>query len=283
MRKVALFPNALKDQSLAVAGDILRYLVQRGVAVYAEDAEAAALGAAPLSEVTAQEIEFIITLGGDGTILRAIHNHQAIDAPVMAINMGGLGFMADIPLDEIYASLDSLLAGNFTVQKRLVMEGHSQKNQRCLAVNDIVVHRARNPSLVDLSIHVDGIYLNTFSADGIIISTPTGSTAYSMAAGGPILAPELDALVLTPICPHTVSNRPIVLLPKVNIEIQYTSRHSEVEITSDGFPRYVMSSGESFFITRSKRFFKLVSLPHHDYFSTLRKKLGWGWASRQRA
>jgi NAD+ kinase len=183
--------------------------------------------------------------------------------------------MADIPVNEIIASLKNLLEGNFGVQSRLVIEGKTKKNESNFAVNEIVIHRANNPCLVDLAIYVDGRYLNTFSADGVIISTASGSTAYSLAAGGPILTPELNALVLTPICPHTISNRPIVLLPEKEIVIEYLSDHSPVEITYDGFPCLTINTGETLTVTQSERLFQLVSMQDHDYFATLRNKLGW--------
>lgn len=183
--------------------------------------------------------------------------------------------MADIPVKEIFSSLQDILEGKCLVQERIMMKGKTPKAGSCMAVNEIVIHRAQNPCLIDLAIYVDGIYLNTFSADGVIISTPSGSTAYSMAAGGPILTPQIEAFVITPICPHTISNRPIVLMPKQEIMIEYISEHDPVEITYDGFPRNTMVTGEKFFIQKAERMFKLVSLFHHDYFTTLRKKLGW--------
>lgn len=147
----------------------------------------------------------------------------------------------------------------------------------------MVIHRSRNPSLIDLSIHVDGIYLNTFSADGIIVATPSGSTAYSLAAGGPILEPELEAFVITPISPHTISNRPIVLMPKEKIEVQYLSPYGPVEVTYDGISQFHMHTNEVFSISRSKRTFKLVSIyRRRDYYSTLRTKLGWTGQLRYR-
>jgi len=139
----------------------------------------------------------------------------------------------------------------------------------------MVIHRAKNPSLIELSIHVDGTYLNTFSADGVIISTPSGSTAYSLAAGGPILSPELSAFVLTPISPHTISNRPIVFLPNHEIQIQYLSDRDPVEITFDGISCHALRTGEVFSIKKSSRCFRTVNLSRRDYFSTLRTKLGW--------
>ena len=272
---IVLFPNAQKANAFKIAKEIRQFLHDRDVTVVSEDDHAETLGAVPLSNIDPKSVDFVISLGGDGTILRVVHKHPEIEAPIIGINLGGLGFMADITLGEIYPNLQDLLDGKYKIQNRNVMKGETPNNELCFAVNELVIHRATNPCLIDLSIHVDGDYLNTFSADGIIISTASGSTAYSLAAGGPILTPELDAFVLTPISPHTISNRPIVLMPKHEILVQYESEHDPVEITYDGFPQYTMKTGEVFKISRAERQFRLVCMLNHDYFATLRTKLGW--------
>ncbi len=272
---VALFANMNKRESFGISKKVAHYLVEKGVQVVARDDEAADLGVPPLSSVAPDAIEFIISLGGDGTILRIIHHYPTLDAPILGVNLGHLGFMADVPLSDLYPSLDELISGNFMIENRVMMEGIPPSQERCLAVNEMVVHRSRNPCLIDLSIHVDGKYLNTFSADGVIISTPNGSTAYSLAAGGPILTPELKAFVITPISPHTISNRPIVLMPQEKIEVQYLSDYEPVEITYDGFSRHSLTTNEIFSILPAKRTFKMVNLSRSDYFSTLRTKLNW--------
>lgn len=272
---IAIFHNTLKKQSSEIASKITEFLLSHSVTVVAEDENASSIGARLLSGVAAEDVNYIISLGGDGTILRLIHRHPALQAPIMAVNLGSLGFMADIRVEEINGALKNLLEGRFEVQSHLVIEGTTSRNQQSFAVNEIVIHRGNNPCLIDLAIHVDGHYLNTFSADGIIISTPGGSTAYSLAAGGPILAPELNALVLTPICPHTISNRPIVLSQENEIRVEYISDHSPVEITYDGFPFFSISSHEYLTVTPSQRRFRFVTMPDHDYFATLRNKLGW--------
>lgn len=272
---IALFPNMAKTQTRTIAIGICEFLATQGVKVVTEDEDAHLIGVAPLSQVDPKSIDFTISLGGDGTILRLLHNYPEIRAPILAINFGSLGFMADIPVKDIYPSLQDLLNGKYTIQERLMMQGETSRQPSNFAVNEVVVHRAGNPCLVDLAIHVDGNYLNTFSADGIIVATPSGSTAYSLAAGGPILTPELDAVVLTPISPHTISNRPIVLTPKKEIQIQYISDYEPLEITYDGMIRYPMMTGEVLHISQSTRKFNLVNLHHHDFFSTLRTKLGW--------
>ncbi|MBA2367507.1 MAG: NAD(+)/NADH kinase [Candidatus Protochlamydia sp.] len=272
---IALFPNEKKTSSLKIASEISHFLRSRNVQVVAEDKHTDLIGALPLSEIDAAEINFRISLGGDGTILRLVHRHPSLKAPLLGINLGSLGFLADIPLHDIYPSLEDLLDGYYTIQNRMIMEGSSSSGETCFAVNEIVVHRAQNHCLIDLSIQVDGSYLNTFSADGIILSTPSGSTAYSLAAGGPILTPELNAFVLTPICPHTISNRPIVLMPKRSIEITYLSSYLPVEISADGTTNFMLNKDELFTISLSANTFSLVALSRHNYFSTLREKLGW--------
>ncbi|MBM3207232.1 MAG: NAD(+)/NADH kinase [Chlamydiae bacterium] len=272
---IALFANETKDHSHSFALGVANFLKEHGVTVITEDRFAKKLNLPPLSEYLDKKIDFIISMGGDGTILRIAHKYETLDIPILGINLGHLGFMADVPLTDIYPSLQDLLSGAYKIHERLIIHGESPRGDSCFAVNDIVVHRGQNPSLVEIAIHVDGMYLNTFEADGIIISTPNGSTAYSLAAGGPILSPDLEAIVITPISPHTISNRPIVLMPNQEIQIQYSSEYDPIEIRADGLEKFELNTGEVFKIVRAPRKFKLVSLYRRDYFSTLRTKLGW--------
>ncbi len=271
---IALFPNEKFKQSYELATAIRIFLENQGVTVVAEDEKAGIIGAMPLSSVDSNQIKFLISMGGDGTILRLSHRFSHIDAPILGINLGHLGFMADVPASDVYPSLTDLLNGKFTIDQRLILEG-SNNDKQLRAVNDIVIHRARNHSLVELAISVDGAYVNTFVADGIIIATPNGSTAYSLAAGGPILSPDLDALVITPICPHTISNRPLVLSTNRQIEIKYVSQYDAVEVRADGLDSHPLSTGGILRVKKSKQTFKLVNLSRHEYFSTLRTKLAW--------
>ncbi len=271
---IALFPNEKKPKSFELGTHICAFLEKRGVQVVVEDEKASRIGAPPLSSVDPKSINFLIAMGGDGTLLRISHNFRYLDAPILGINLGHLGFMADVPINDVDASLNDLLEGKYTIDHRLALE--AQKNSKTLfAVNDIVVHRAQNYSLIELSIYVDDIYLNTFVADGIIIATPNGSTAYSLAAGGPILSPSLDALVITPICPHTISNRPIVLTGNHTIRIDYLSSYDPIDVRADGLDALALHSQETLIVKPSQKKFKLVNLFRHDYFSILRSKLGW--------
>lgn len=278
---ILIYRNVKKPRSKNIAIGIREYLTTQGVQVVTPDDDAKELGALPVSEIDRKKINFMVSIGGDGTILRLKHHFQDLEAPILGINIGSLGFLADIPETEIYPSLQEIIQGNYTVQERLMMEGQTINNETCIAVNEITFHRSCNPHLIELAIHVDGTYLNTFSADGMIIATPTGSTAYSLAAGGPILSPDLNSLVLTPISPHTISNRPIILMPQKEIQVQYISDLNPIEITADGFTNFQMRNGEVFRIKPSKKKFHMVNLKHHDYFSTLRSKLNWSGKLKQ--
>lgn len=270
----ALFPNLAKKNSKKTTLEISDFLLAKGVRIVTADDKAAELNLPPLSSCDPKEVSFMVSLGGDGTILSVAHRNSEITAPIVGINMGNLGFMADITTEEIYPRLQDILDGNFAIQERLMIQGNSE-DKDFFAINEIVIHRGKSPFLIELHLRVNGLYLNTFSADGLIISTPNGSTAYSLAAGGPILTPDLDAFVITPISPHTISNRPIVIKGNTEIEIEFVTGHDQVEVNYDGFVHHTLSKGTNFCVSASKRKFRLVNFKKHDFFSTLRKKLGW--------
>jgi NAD+ kinase len=272
---IALFPNEKKKQSFDLAREICHFLAERKITVAAEDEKAKKIGATPLSEVDYKKIKFLISMGGDGTLLRIAHRYNYIDAPILGINMGHLGFMADVTVPDVFISLTDLLDGKYRIDERLMLEADRGDEKVLQAVNDIVLHRATNYSLIELAIHLDNVYVNTFVADGVIIATPNGSTAYSLAAGGPILSPGLDAIVMTPICPHTISNRPIVLTADYRIQIEYLSPYDPIDVRADGLDAFDLPTHGKIIVKRSSKRFKIVHLHRKEYFSTLRTKLGW--------
>ncbi len=273
---IALFPNQEKKQTIKTALEICHFLKENNITVVAEDDKADLVDADKLSSIDKHKIDFFISLGGDGTILRLYHKYKNTDAAIVGINMGHLGFMADIPLSDVFPSLKDLINKNYKIEKRLVIEGAMENKKPFYAANDIIIHRGSNPCLIELALYVDGLYFNTFLADGIIIATPNGSTAYSLAAGGPILSPQIDAFVVTPISPHTISNRPFVLTADHTIEVKSLSPFTHpVEIIADGIDHFPIKERESLVLKKSKKKFRLVKFPSHDYFSTLRTKLGW--------
>lgn len=266
--KVALFPNTAIAQSKALAISVMEFLETHHVkAVLFENFEA------DIHKLSG--VNYFLSFGGDGTILKLKHHFPELDTPILGINVGHLGFMADVQTSEIFPSLQDFIDEKFTIQKRVILEGKHGRGLDEFACNDIVIHRGSHPSVVQIAIHVDGSYFNTFEADGIIISTPNGSTAYSLAAGGPILSPELDAVVITPICPHTISNRPLVISASHEIQLQYLTADSQVEIRFDGAWMIPLKTGETCTIKKSSKTFNLVKLNRCDYFATLRSKLNW--------
>lgn len=272
---IAIFPNTIHPEGSTLAGKIIDFFKKNSIKIVAEDHFARLFHIDSIDHIGADKIDFIISMGGDGTILHLAHKYHEWRSAILGINLGHLGFMADVPVSDLIPSLQEFLDGHYTIENRIILEGLSPNNEPSFAINDYVIHRAKNPSLIEISIHVDDLYFNTFEADGIILSTPNGSTAYSLAAGGPILSPSLDGIVITPISPHTISNRPMVLTADHTIKMEYLSHYEPVEVIADGIEKFELKTKESFVFKKSKQTFKLVNLKRRDYFSTLRKKLGW--------
>ena len=270
--KIVLFPNLHKAGATAVAEHIVAFLRGHGVEVCADQASAQALGICALHDSGQELPDVCITLGGDGTILRVAHEYPALEIPVLGVNLGHLGFMAEVPREGLLRALEHVVSGQFSVEERMVI---SVDHGRQFAVNDVVLHRGPNPSLIELSVSVDGTWVNTFVADGLILATPGGSTAYSLAAGGPIVVPDIEAVVLTPICPHTISNRPILLPAHREITITVITGRMPVEATVDGQRDHPLCEGSSLHLTKSPRGFRMITLPDRDYYNTLRTKLSW--------
>lgn len=265
---VALFPNQAIVQSQELALSIQAFLEERNV-------KATLFKEFKADPKELDSMDYWITLGGDGTILKLKHYYPHLDVPILGINVGHLGFMADVQTADIFPSLQDFVDHKFCIQNRLILEAHHPQYPTEFACNDIVIHRGSHPSIIQIAIHVDGAYFNTFEADGVIISTPNGSTAYSLAAGGPILSPELEAIVITPICPHTISNRPLVISAHHQVQLQYMTADSKVEVRLDGAWLMPLETGESCLIKKASKEFKLVKLHRCEYFATLRTKLNW--------
>jgi len=273
---IALFSGVQDLKAQEVAQEVLSFFTHSGITVVVEDDRASLFGVSTLSSVRPEEIRFLVIIGGDGTILHVAHRYAHLNAAILGINLGQLGFMADVQPSDVIPSLKNLLDGAYTIQNRTTVEGVVSRHERPLfAINDCVLHRSPNSSLVEISIFIDGFFLNTFEGDGVILSTPNGSTAYSLAAGGPIISPEVDALLITPICPHTISNRPIIISSHRTICIKYVSEKGPIRLVADGLQHFEIAYGDSVQIEKSTKPFKLVQLQSVDYFSTLRGKLRW--------
>jgi NAD+ kinase len=267
----------------SVAPPLLAWLRERSIAVCVdtetEGCLATSVKALP-RESLSDEIELLIVLGGDGTLLsaaRALNNHKI---PILAVNLGGLGFMTSVTLEEMYPLLEQVLAGNYRTTERMMLEAeifHSGKPaERQSALNDAVANKGALARMLDFDVLVDDEHVGRYRADGIIVATPTGSTAYSLAAGGPIVDPTIDAFVITPICPHMLTNRPLVIPGSAKIDLDFAAAAQPVYLTIDGQIGFQLEAHDRVTIKQSSNRVTLVRPPTKTYFEVLRSKLRWG-------
>jgi NAD+ kinase len=228
----------------------------------------------------AQRAGLIIVLGGDGTLLATARSLDRKPVPVLPVNLGGLGFLTVVTLDEIYTTLESVFAGKFKTERRARLEAEIVRANEAmppfLALNDVVFNKGAIARLLDFDVWADGRFITTYKSDGLIFSTPTGSTAYSLAAGGPVIVPSVSALVVTPICAHTLTHRPIVLPDSALVEVTTKEHDESVYLTIDGQEAIALWSDDRVRLRRSASFVELIQSPDKNYFEILRQKLRWG-------
>jgi NAD+ kinase len=239
------------------------------------------------SAEVASRADALVVLGGDGTLLAASHLVSRA-VPVMGVNFGSLGFLTDITMADLYPALEGVLVGNYRYEERrmlhAVVRRGGQADVSGDVLNDVVITKAALSRIIELDVSIDGLFVSAFRADGLIVSSPTGSTAYNLAAGGPILHPELPAVILTPICPHMLTNRPLVVGDEATIDVRLRAdREVEVHITYDGQRGFPLASGDQVMVTRSPRTLRLVRAPGRDHYEVLRTKLKWGESSVRRS
>lgn len=267
---------------------LLSHLVGRGHEVTAPGDivdELEAVGVKPCaSDALCAHSDLVIAVGGDGTMLHAANQVIGSDTPLLGINRGRLGFLADIGQADMLPRVDEILDGKFIRDARLFVTANlagQTDDERLIALNDVVLQRSETGRMVDLQTHIDGKYVNTQSGDGLIVATATGSTAYAMACGGPIIHPALDALLLIPVCPHTLSDRPIVVPAGSTIEVTLArSPVGLVQVFCDGRLLGTMDVDQTLTITANREKLTLIHPADHDYYRMLRTKLRWGENSR---
>jgi NAD+ kinase len=274
-------PDAPRAQAVIV--QLLAWLSARGIAAVLEKETADLVPAvAPPSAAKTElpgQVDFLIVLGGDGTLLSMARAVGDLGVPLLGMNLGGLGFLTATTLDEMFPALEAYLEGQMTIEERMLLAARVIRNGQALceyaALNDVVIMKSAMSRIIDLSVSVDGRHATAYRADGLIISTPTGSTAYSLSAGGPILFPTMDAVLLTPICSHTLTNRPIVLPGTDRIEVTLLA-DQEVMATVDGQVGIGLRERDTVEIRQATSRIRLVRFPQKDFFSVLRTKLKWG-------
>jgi NAD+ kinase len=278
---IALKPN--KPESGPVVQDVIGWLRQRGREVLL-DPEAAAVCPAggpgqPRADVAAQA-DLVVVLGGDGTILSISRLMGPRQVPILGVNLGGLGFLTEVTLPELFPTLEAVLKDEYAVSRRRMLAAQVRRADAGVgdyeALNDVVMTGTAPSRIVELETFVNGEYVATYRADGLIVASPTGSTAYCLSAGGPILYPTLPALVLIPICPHTLTNRPLVLPDSARVEVVQRSPGEDVHLTVDGQVDVALQHRDSVVVRRSAHVVTLVKSPKLNYFELLRTKLRWG-------
>jgi NAD+ kinase len=291
IRTVGIISKPQKENIAAVVPRLLEWLRAHNLEVFYDQETAACIApggpirqAQDKPEVPREELpsktDMIILLGGDGTLLAAARMMGDSTVPILPVNLGGLGFLTSVTLEELYSVLEEVLAGNHRISERVLLEAEvlrgGQVIEKQRALNDAVLNKAALARIIDLELLIDGGYVCSYKADGLIVSTPTGSTAYSLAAGGPIVYPVLDAFVITPICPHSLTNRPLVVPDTMRIEIDFHCGDESVFLTIDGQVGIELKEGDRVAIRKAPTKLRVVRPVKKTYFQILRNKLKWG-------
>jgi NAD+ kinase len=283
IKSVGLVIKGDRPKAIGIARTLARLVRSRGAKVLAEPQFALTVGATPVErEYLGAKSDLIVVLGGDGTLLGVARLVASRSVPIMGVNLGGLGFLTEIGADEARSALARVLDGDFDVERRIMLQAHIVRASRksgtaesFQALNDVVVSKGPLGRMLVLDVLADHKPFCSYRADGLIVSTPTGSTAYALSAGGPILYPTLGAIVLAPICPHTLTNRPVVVPDTFEIEIRVRAPDHDTTVIVDGQESAQLGPGDSIQLRRSRHSVALVRSAH-EYFEIWRDKLHWG-------
>jgi len=288
MKRIGIIAKKNKPEAATIASNLVEWLRSKKIEVCIEK-EIGKLLSPTLSEsywksVEREEIptdvEMIIVLGGDGTLLSVARQVWNKNIPILGVNLGGLGFLTEITLDELYSVLERVVRDDFEINEREALNAvvirRGKRIAEFIVLNDAVINKGALARIIDLETTINGEYLSTFRSDGLIISTPTGSTAYNLSAGGPIVYPSLHTIIITPICPHTLTIRPIIIPDDVKIRALLKSRDEEVILTLDGQQGFTLEFEDVVEVGKAEGRILLIKSPYRHYFELLREKLKWG-------
>ena len=281
MKKIGIVSKAGRTEPAEILKDFLPWLDNRGLEFFLDTETASFLKMKGYSRSEMPSlVDMIIVLGGDGTMLNVARLVCERGVPILGVNLGGLGFITEVQKEEVCNAMDKTLSGEYSIEDRLMLTAHIHRHGERIAeytvLNDVVINKGALARIIDLETYINKAYVTIFKADGLIVSTPTGSTAYSLSAGGPVLYPTLDCIILTPICPHTLTNRPTVLPDDVLVEIILKSVSEDVFLTLDGQVGFSLRKDDVVEIKRSPFKTRLIIPFERDYFQILRTKLKWG-------
>lgn len=276
MEKFYIVANAQKDKNFQITEEIETYLKKRGKYVKTETSEVIH------GEEIPKDTECILVLGGDGTLIRAAHEVLPTKIPMLGVNLGTLGYLAEVETAHLETALDKLIRDEYTIEERMMLNGttppHSKSALESLAFNDVVITRSGPLRIVNYKIYVNGKYLHSYKADGIIVATPTGSTGYNLSAGGPIVKPSASSIVITPICPHTLNTRSIVLDGEDHVMVEIgpgrDCKNEKADVFFDGDRAFSLNLNEKVHICKAESSVKMIKLSDLSFLEALRRKLG---------
>ncbi len=289
LQSIGIISKPSKPELQKIVPRLVTWLRERSIDTFLDRETATGIDSALREKMNApvlarrdlgEKCDLIVVLGGDGTLLAAARHTRQNHVPLLAVNLGGLGFLTAVTVEEIYDSFDLILKQQHQMDRRNMLRIEVLRDDETLStyhgLNDVVLNKGALSRILDFETYIDGRFLNLFKADGLIVSTPTGSTAYSLAAGGPIVHPSVEAFVITPICSHTLTNRPLVVSNHSQIVVVLKTEAESVFLTVDGQVGMALHSGDRIRCTLSESHIELVRPPHKDFYEVLRNKLKWG-------
>jgi NAD+ kinase len=286
MEKIGIIAKKNKPEAIPIVKNLIEWFRLRKILTYIDEDIGKFIETRDDSlnlterENIPQYVEMVIVLGGDGTLLSVARLMKGREVPILGVNLGGLGFLTEITLEELFKVLENIIKNEFVVDERVILSVSVIRRAEILAeftvLNDAVINKGALARIIDIETKINGENLTTFKSDGLIISTPTGSTAYNLSAGGPIVYPSVNCIIITPICPHTLTNRPIVIPDNVEIQAILKSKQQEVILTLDGQQGFNLEYDDVVEIKKGKGRILLIKSPYRQYFELLREKLKWG-------
>jgi NAD+ kinase len=279
LRKIALFVK--KDKKACQKADEFEaWLKKKGIAVIRRESSPPGHLSAADSEISAPADLFcLFVLGGDGTFLSAARWIGDLDIPLLGVKFGEIGFLAETASENLFAAAEKIISGDYTINRRMRLNVDVvRENKKIVSesvLNDIVINRGALARLADVETHINGHYLTTFRSDGLIVATPTGSTAYSLAAGGPVIHPDVPGIIITPICPFTLTNRPLIVPDSIQITLKLSHAASDVMLTFDGQQGLDISDRDTIIVRKGPHYLSMITLPGQHYFDLLKAKLRW--------
>jgi NAD+ kinase len=284
-KKIGVISRPRRSNLSSIAPPLLKWLESRGMDVI-YDLETAGALPKPAKGQSREEVaagsELLLVLGGDGTLLAAARVAAPIGIPILPINMGSLGFLTSFMTDELYPALEDVLASRVIISERVMLHVELHRHSKCIdkqsVLNEVVVNKGALARMIEMELVIDSDFVCRYRADGLIVASPTGSTAYSLSAGGPIVHPSVPSFIITPICPHTLSDRPVVISDTSVIDVKLSAGTESVFLTLDGQKGIPLQATDRIHITRAKELLKLIQTPNKSYFEILRSKLKWGEA-----